>query len=80
MNTQIPAILDVTNDEKSKLIEQKSKYIDYIVKDIQGLRSGAFVPLGRNPILIAILTPLGGLGSISILQYLSQLLNKKSFL
>lgn len=76
MNIQMPTIFDAANDRRTKFIEQKSKYIDYIVKDIQNLKSGAFTPLGRNPIFIAILAPLGSMGSISILQYLPQLLNK----
>lgn len=83
MNIQMPSIFDINKDEqrmiedrKSRLIKQKSKYTDYIIKDIQDIKSGAFAPLGRNPIFIAILAPLGGMGSIAILQYLPQLLNK----
>lgn len=64
------------DDVKSKLIEQKIKYIECIIKDIQDLKNGAFTPLGRNPLLIAILAPLGGMGSIAILPHLIQLIGK----
>ena len=62
--------------KKSKLIEQKSNYIDHIISDIQDLKRGAFAPLGRNPIFLAILAPLGGLGTISIMPHLLHLFNK----
>ena len=76
MNTQIPSDFDAANDRKTKLIEQKLKYIDDIIEDLKHLKRGAFAPIGNNPLLIAILAPLGGLGSIAILQHLPQLLNK----
>ncbi len=64
------------DDEKFRIIEQKSDYIDHIVRDIQDLRSSAFAHLGRNPIFNAILAPLGRMESISMLQHLLQLFNK----
>ncbi|MBZ0109914.1 MAG: hypothetical protein K8F52_14780 [Candidatus Scalindua rubra] len=76
LNTQIPTRFDVTNDRKSVFIGQKIQYIDNIINDLQDLKSGAFAPLSNSPVLIAVLAPLGGLGSIAILQYLPQLLNK----
>jgi len=81
MSTQVPA-MQVTsdpkfiNDEISKLIEQKLKYLDYIIEDIHDMKDGAFAPLAKNPILIAVLAPLGGMGSFAMLQYLPQLVNK----
>ncbi len=59
--------------DKSNLVEQRTKYLECIIKDIQDLKHGAFTPLGRNPLLIAILTPLGGMGSVAILPYLMQM-------
>ena len=62
--------------EKS-LIEQKIKYIECTIKDIQDLKNGAFTPLGRHPLLLAILAPLGGMGSIAILPHLMQMFGNK---
>jgi hypothetical protein len=67
---------EMFDEKKSKLIEQKSNYIDHIISDIQDLKRGAFAPLGRNPIFLAILAPLGGLGTISIMPHLLHLFNK----
>ncbi len=66
----------IIDDKKSKFIEQKSNYIDHIIHDLEDLKSGAFAPLRRNPIFFAILAPLGGLGTISILPHLLRLFEK----
>lgn len=76
MNTQIPTKFDAANDRITEFIKQKTLYIDDIIKDLRNLKSGAFAPLSNSPVLIAILAPLGGLGSIAILQHLPQLFNK----
>jgi hypothetical protein len=67
---------EMFDEKKKKLIEQKSNYINHIISDIKDLKSGAFAPLGRNPIFLAILAPLGGLGTISIMPHLLHLFNK----
>ncbi|GAX59346.1 Mg2+ and Co2+ transporter [Candidatus Scalindua japonica] len=64
------------NDDISKLTERKTKYIECMINDIKDLKDGAFTPLGRNHLLIAVLTPLGGIGSLAILPHLIQLFGK----
>ncbi len=76
LNIQIPTKFNVVDDRISEFIEQKTKYIDVIISDLQNLKNGAFTPLRNSPVLIAILAPLGGMGSIAILQYLVQFFNK----
>ncbi|MBT6229878.1 MAG: hypothetical protein HOI47_24815, partial [Candidatus Scalindua sp.] len=69
--------LTFIDEEISKLIEQKIKYIECTIKDIQDLKNGAFTPLGRHPLLLAILAPSGGMGSIAILPHLMQMFGNK---
>ncbi|BBO16905.1 conserved hypothetical protein [Candidatus Brocadia pituitae] len=76
INIQLPADVDQFNDKKSKLIEQQIRSKGYVMNEIQNMKSGAYSPLisFNNPIIMAILTPLGGIGSISLIQQLSQFL------
>lgn len=73
INIQLPADVDQFNDKKSKLIEQQIRSKGYVMNEIQNMKSGAYSPLisFNNPIIMAILTPLGGMGSISLIQQLS---------
>lgn len=76
INIQLPEEVDQFNDKKSKLIEQQIRSKGYVMNEIQDLKSGAYSPLisFNNPIIMAILTPFGGMGSISLIQQLSQFL------
>lgn len=76
INIQLPEDVDQFNDKKSKLIEQQIRSKGYVMNEIQNMKSGAYSPLisFNNPIIMAILTPLGGMGSISLIQQLSQFL------
>jgi len=76
INTHLPEDVDAFDDKKSKLIEQQLRSKEYVMNEIQKLKSGAYSPLisFNNPIIMAILTPLGGMGSISLIQQLSQFL------
>lgn len=89
LNIQIPSVLELNeytiehadaqrrfDEKRARFIEQKSNYIDHIISDLIDLKHGAFAPLGRNPIFFAILAPLGGLGTISILPHLLRLFDK----
>ncbi len=76
INTQLPGGIAAFDDAKTKLIGQRLRSIEYVMSEIQNMKSGAFSPLisFRNPILAAILMPLGGMGSISLFQQLTQFL------
>ena len=77
-------VVDRLNNDIIKLTEHKRKiyrqeckrleinidFAEHIIKDILNIKSGAFVPLSYNPILLSSLTPLGGVGIINLLQNL----------
>ncbi|MEB2307692.1 MAG: hypothetical protein OZ917_00065 [Candidatus Brocadiaceae bacterium] len=75
INTHLPENIDAFNDKKSKLIEQRSRSIESVMNEIRNIKNGAFSPAIslQNPIIMAILTPLGGMGTISLFQQLAQL-------
>ncbi len=78
LNTQLPEEVDAFDVKKSKLIEQRSRSIEHVMNEIQKLKNGAFSPpiSFQNPILMAILTPLGGMGSISLFQQIARFLKE----
>lgn len=44
--------------------------LQFYINEIRGYARGALAPLSSNPILLAVLTPFGGMGAFSILQSL----------
>ncbi|MDF7798485.1 hypothetical protein P4C99_03375 [Pontiellaceae bacterium B1224] len=42
--------------------------IEFYLREVRECNQGAFSPLSSNPILLAVLTPFGGVGAIAILQ------------
>ena len=50
--------------------ERRAKPIGQLVEEIKAMREGAFSPYTENPVLGAILIPLGGTGIVSLIQYL----------
>lgn len=70
INTQLPEEVDAFDDKKLKLVEQQINSKKSVLNEIHNLKIGAYTPIlsFNNPIILAILTPLGGMGSISIMQ------------
>ncbi len=58
------------NESEIKRFERKIEFVKFILEDIQHTKNGAFAPLSGNPILFASLTPIGGMGIISLLENL----------
>lgn len=52
--------------------EGEGEFTRFIIEDIQNITNGAFATWRHNPILFASLTPLGGVGIISLLQHFFQ--------
>jgi len=51
--------------------EKELREIDTLVREIGELRTGAFRPFSQQPVVRAILLPLGGYGGVAVLEYLS---------
>ena len=47
-----------------------ARRLEQLIADIKDERSGAFCPIGENPVLRAVLIPSGGLGTLAVLQQL----------
>ncbi|MDZ8119019.1 hypothetical protein [Pontiella agarivorans] len=58
---------DLLQLEKLKKPEN-SEEVDRCIEQIASCERGAFAPLSSNPILLAVLTPFGGIGAVSIIQ------------
>ncbi|MBI5307063.1 MAG: hypothetical protein HZB37_01675 [Planctomycetes bacterium] len=81
-NVSRQKVVDRLNSDLLKLMGDKRKiygqegmhlkinieFVKHIIEDIQNIKSGAFVPLSYNPILLSTLIPSGGMGIISLLQ------------
>jgi hypothetical protein len=59
-------VRDSTDDD-----EACGKHIEWIMDKMESLQEGAFSPLSQNPIIAAILMPLGGLGILAVVELLA---------
>ncbi len=51
--------------------EKRVKGIEQLVKEIESIRTGAFAPFSELPVIRAMLIPSGGIGLLSLLDYLA---------
>ncbi|MBG0793821.1 hypothetical protein IYY11_10580 [Methylocystis sp. H62] len=49
--------------------EKKVSQLETLLKLVDGLRQGSFVPLSQQPPIRALLLPIGGLGWTALLDY-----------
>jgi len=52
-------------------LKKQAAMIEHMINEIQSLQEGAFAPLSRNPIVVAVLFPFGGMGTVVLLEYMS---------
>lgn len=56
--------------KREQIAAPERKDIQLYIKECEACDRGAFAPLANNPILLAVLTPFGGVGAIAIIQNL----------
>ena len=59
--------------EDSKEADRRSRQIELALKDVEGIRQGAFARWSQHPILRAVLLPFGGAGALWAMDLLSKL-------
>ncbi|MEK6647228.1 MAG: hypothetical protein AABY84_11215 [Candidatus Firestonebacteria bacterium] len=50
--------------------KEAAAFLEFCIQYIENLKIGAFAPLSHNSIFISLLTPFGGIGTASLIQYL----------
>ena len=58
-------------DKKNRNSYQMSEKIRIIIRDIQSLEDGPFLPISKHPIVTSVFMPLGGLGGLYLIEYLA---------
>ncbi len=67
MHRNVSKLLKSTAQNSAVRVEQ----IQMLIEELQQLKRGAFTPLSQHPIIRAILIPFGGIGTVALLDYLS---------
>ncbi len=60
-------------DHSSPAYHKEIERLNYFINDIKTLKKGAFAPMTQNPVVVALLFPFGGVGSLVFVEQLLML-------
>jgi hypothetical protein len=60
--------------KRMRLGSDQTRHVEYLIEQVRSVREGAFAPLSENPIILALIMPLGGISVTSLLDLLSNAL------
>jgi hypothetical protein len=56
-----------------KADEEKIRRIEFVIKEVNEIRSGAFAPFMQHPLVQALFVPFGGVGGVYLLEFLTKM-------
>jgi hypothetical protein len=56
-----------------KADEERIKRIEFVIKEVTEIRTGAFAPFMHHPLVQALFVPFGGVGGVYLLDFLTKM-------